>query len=110
VLGVLGGLNQGYTTYGIFLNARLLRLDAGIFAEEMWQVSGRQQKPQLLWPPECGVDEMNYKAEPILSSSKSKKMFAAGCTADGIILDSDACVFDFCLRKRKCVFWSRQKV
>ncbi|MFZ9519845.1 MAG: hypothetical protein ACO3A4_05150 [Silvanigrellaceae bacterium] len=40
VLGVLGGLNQGYTTYGIFLNARLLRLDAGIFAEEMGKYPG----------------------------------------------------------------------
>ncbi|MEN9825668.1 MAG: hypothetical protein RI953_1413 [Pseudomonadota bacterium] len=40
VLGVLGGLNQGYSTYGVFLNARLLRLDAGIFAEEMGKYPG----------------------------------------------------------------------
>lgn len=40
VLGVQGGLNQGYTTYGIFLNARLVRFDAGIFAEELGKYPG----------------------------------------------------------------------
>lgn len=35
VVGVLGGVNQGYTTYGIFLNSKIARLDAGIFAEEL---------------------------------------------------------------------------
>jgi hypothetical protein len=40
VLGVQGGLNQGYTTYGVFLNFRLLRLDAGIFSEELGKYPG----------------------------------------------------------------------
>lgn len=40
VLGILGGLNQGYSTYGLFFNARLLRVDAGIFAEEVGKYPG----------------------------------------------------------------------
>ena len=40
VLGVQGGLNQGYSTYGVFLNARLIRIDAGIFAEEAGKYPG----------------------------------------------------------------------
>jgi len=40
ILGVQGGLNQGYTTYGVFLNSRLVRLDAGIFAEELGKYPG----------------------------------------------------------------------
>ncbi|MEY4064513.1 MAG: hypothetical protein RIR26_721 [Pseudomonadota bacterium] len=40
VLGVLGGLNQGYTTYGIFINSKILRLDAGIFSEELGKYPG----------------------------------------------------------------------
>lgn len=40
VLGVQGGLNQGYTTYGVFLNTKVIRLDAGIFAEEMGKYPG----------------------------------------------------------------------
>lgn len=40
VLGIQGGLNQGYTTYGIFINARLVRIDAGIFSEELGKYPG----------------------------------------------------------------------
>jgi hypothetical protein len=40
VVGVLGGVNQGYTTYGLFLNSKLARIDAGIFAEELGKYPG----------------------------------------------------------------------
>jgi len=40
VLGVLGGLNQGYSTYGMFFNTKIIRLDAGIFAEELGKYPG----------------------------------------------------------------------
>lgn len=40
VLGVQGGLNQGYTTYGVFLNFRIIRIDAGIFSEELGKYPG----------------------------------------------------------------------
>lgn len=40
VVGVLGGINQGYTTYGVFLNSRIARLDAGLFSEEMGKYPG----------------------------------------------------------------------
>jgi hypothetical protein len=40
VMGVQGGLNQGYTTYGVFLNTRIIRVDAGIFAEELGKYPG----------------------------------------------------------------------
>lgn len=40
VVGVLGGINQGYTTYGVFLNSRIARIDAGLFSEEMGKYPG----------------------------------------------------------------------
>ncbi|MBM3382505.1 MAG: hypothetical protein FJY29_08715 [Betaproteobacteria bacterium] len=40
ILGVLGGLNQGYSTYGIFINSKIIRIDAGLFAEEMGKYPG----------------------------------------------------------------------
>jgi hypothetical protein len=40
ILGVLGGLNQGYSTYGLFINSKIVRVDAGIFAEEMGKYPG----------------------------------------------------------------------
>ncbi|MEN9530224.1 MAG: hypothetical protein RI932_2097 [Pseudomonadota bacterium] len=40
VLGVLGGLNQGYSTYGVFINSKIIRVDAGIFAKEMGKYPG----------------------------------------------------------------------
>jgi hypothetical protein len=40
VMGIQGGLNQGYTTYGIFVNMRIVRFDAGIFAEELGKYPG----------------------------------------------------------------------
>lgn len=40
VLGVLGGLNQGYTTYGVYINSKIVRLDAGIFSKELGKYPG----------------------------------------------------------------------
>lgn len=40
IAGVQGGLNQGYTTYGVFINTKIIRLDAGIFAEELGKYPG----------------------------------------------------------------------
>lgn len=40
VVGALAGLNQGYSTYGMFLNTKLVRIDAGIFAEELGKYPG----------------------------------------------------------------------
>lgn len=39
-LGVLAGLNQGYSTYGIFLNSKIVRIDAGISANELGKYPG----------------------------------------------------------------------
>ena len=35
VLGVLGGLNQGYASYGGFVNLRIVRVEGGIYSEEL---------------------------------------------------------------------------
>jgi len=40
VVGVLGGINQGYTTYGLFFNSKIARLDAGIYTEELGKYPG----------------------------------------------------------------------
>lgn len=40
VLGVQGGLNQGYTTYGLFINTKIVRIDAGITAQELGKYPG----------------------------------------------------------------------
>lgn len=40
VVGVMGGLNQGYPTYGAFVNMRLARIEAGIFTEEAGDLPG----------------------------------------------------------------------
>lgn len=40
VVGVLGGINQGYTTYGLFLNSKIARIDAGIYSEELGKYPG----------------------------------------------------------------------
>lgn len=40
VIGVLGGVNQGYTTYGLFFNSKIARIDAGIFSEELGTYPG----------------------------------------------------------------------
>ena len=39
-LGILAGLNQGYTTYGMFLNSKIVRLDVGISAKELGKYPG----------------------------------------------------------------------
>lgn len=39
-VGVMGGLNQGYGTTGIYVNLYFIRIDAGIYTEEIGEFAG----------------------------------------------------------------------
>ena len=39
-VGIMGGLNQGYPTGGVFFNTYLLRVDGGFYAEEAGERAG----------------------------------------------------------------------
>lgn len=39
-LGFMGGINQGYVTYGAFLNFRIVRTEIGMYSEEMGKFPG----------------------------------------------------------------------
>lgn len=40
IVGVMGGVNQGYPSYGAFLNVKVVRLEGGIFTEEVGNYPG----------------------------------------------------------------------
>jgi hypothetical protein len=40
VFGFMAGLNQGYPTYGAFINAKILRVEAGAYSEELGENPG----------------------------------------------------------------------
>ncbi len=40
VLGVMAGINQGYPTYGGFLNIKILRVEGGVYSEELGENPG----------------------------------------------------------------------
>lgn len=42
IIGVTGGLNQGYPTFGMYLDLRFIRTDLGIYTEEIGPSVGRR--------------------------------------------------------------------
>lgn len=40
VVGFMGGLNQGFPTYGGFVNLRLVRIEGGLYSEELGELPG----------------------------------------------------------------------
>jgi hypothetical protein len=41
-VGFCGGINQGYPTFGFYIDIRLLRIDLGIYTEELGETAGRR--------------------------------------------------------------------